>query len=87
MSQNGKGSTARPLSVPIEVFGENWDRAFRKKKHVLSIQECLDIAKRYNIEREEVYDPDSPSHWPKDRCYRLENDREFAVRIREMDLK
>jgi hypothetical protein len=28
MSQNGKGSKARPFSVPPEVFEENWDRIF-----------------------------------------------------------
>ena len=28
----GKGSEARPLSLPIEEFGKNWDAIFGKKK-------------------------------------------------------
>lgn len=28
----GKGDKKRPLSVPYEIFAENWDRAFGKKK-------------------------------------------------------
>ena len=30
MSENGKGSKARPFSVSPEVFEENWDRIFRR---------------------------------------------------------
>lgn len=28
---NGKGSKPRPLSVPIEVYNDNYDNIFRKK--------------------------------------------------------
>lgn len=28
MSQNGKGDTSRPLSVPAEEFARNWERIF-----------------------------------------------------------
>jgi hypothetical protein len=28
----GKGSEARPFSISLEEFGDNWDLAFRKKK-------------------------------------------------------
>jgi len=30
--QNGKGDKPCPRSVPKEVFYENWDRTFKKKK-------------------------------------------------------
>ena len=33
---SGKGSTARPFSVPKEEFDSNWDRVFGKKKEELS---------------------------------------------------
>jgi hypothetical protein len=32
MSDGGKGSTPRPYSVPKEVFDNNFDRIFGKKK-------------------------------------------------------
>jgi len=32
MSQNGKGSKARPFSVPYSQYCDNWDNIFRKKK-------------------------------------------------------
>lgn len=35
MTQNGKGSKARPFSVPHKVYEENWDRIFGSKKRVL----------------------------------------------------
>lgn len=28
---NGKGSKARPLSIPVEEFGDRWDFIFGKK--------------------------------------------------------
>ena len=31
-SQNGKGDTPRPFSISLEEFGDNWDKAFSKKK-------------------------------------------------------
>jgi hypothetical protein len=34
MSQNGKGSKSRPLSVPYEKYGNNFDDIFRKKPKV-----------------------------------------------------
>lgn len=32
MSQNGKGSKPRPLSVSYEKYGNNYDDIFRKNK-------------------------------------------------------
>jgi hypothetical protein len=32
MSDGGKGSAPRPLSVDQETFGSNWDRIFSKKR-------------------------------------------------------
>lgn len=32
MSDGGKGSRARPLSVPVETFHNNFDAIFGKKK-------------------------------------------------------
>lgn len=32
MTQNGKGDTPRPLSVPTEVYNSNWERIFGNKK-------------------------------------------------------
>lgn len=32
MSQNGKGSKPRPLSVSYKTYTENYDNIFRKKK-------------------------------------------------------
>jgi hypothetical protein len=34
MSQNGKGSKARPYSVPYEKYGNNFDDIFRKKAKI-----------------------------------------------------
>jgi hypothetical protein len=31
MSDGGKGSTPRPLSVPRKDFESNWDKIFKKK--------------------------------------------------------
>ena len=32
MSQNGKGSKSRPLSVSYKTYGDNFDGIFRKSK-------------------------------------------------------
>jgi len=32
MSDGGKGSTPRPLSVDPETFANNWDNIFKKEK-------------------------------------------------------
>lgn len=32
MNTGGKGSKARPLSIPRNQFEDNWDRIFGKKK-------------------------------------------------------
>jgi len=29
---SGKGSRPRPLSVPIKVYEDNWDKIFKNKK-------------------------------------------------------
>lgn len=34
MSQNGKGSKSRPLSVSYKTYGNNFDDIFRKKPKV-----------------------------------------------------
>ena len=31
MSDGGKGSTPRPINVPVEQFNSNWDTIFGKK--------------------------------------------------------
>lgn len=33
MSQNGKGSKARPYSVKYSTYCENWDNIFRKNEN------------------------------------------------------
>ncbi len=41
MSDGGKGSGARPLSVSKDQFASNWDAIFRKKeKPVEKFNEC-----------------------------------------------
>jgi translation initiation factor IF-1 len=37
---NGKGSKPRPLSVPVEVYNDNYDNIFRKqtKKYRVNVQ-------------------------------------------------
>ena len=32
MSDGGKGSRARPFSVPLKTFDEHWDNIFKKDK-------------------------------------------------------
>ena len=32
MSDGGKGSSPRPLSVDLETFDNNWDKIFKKNK-------------------------------------------------------
>ena len=36
---NGKGSKARPLSVPYETYADNFDSIFRKKQYTVEVQE------------------------------------------------
>ena len=38
---NGKGSKPRPLSVPYENYGDNFDSIFRKK-HIVQVKELPD---------------------------------------------
>jgi len=48
MRDGGKGDKARPLSVPLEKFDNNWDAIFKKKpepimdftKHNRVMSEC-----------------------------------------------
>jgi len=49
----------------------------------LTNKQILTYAKKHKIEREEVYEPMCPSHWPQDRCYRFEDDNEFVSRVRK----
>jgi len=37
MSQNGKGSKSRPLSVSYKTYGDNFDDIFRKKRKAKGI--------------------------------------------------
>ena len=45
MSDGGKGSRPRPLSVPQSEFEDNWDRIFGRKPNdyqdVLSTEDCV----------------------------------------------
>jgi hypothetical protein len=34
MSDGGKGSRARPFSVPLKTFDEHWDNIFKKDKEM-----------------------------------------------------
>ena len=55
MSDGGKGCVPRPLSVPKEVYENNWDAIFKKKsvdntsvdkneyQDILSTEDCFDI--------------------------------------------
>lgn len=50
MSDGGKGSGRRPLSVPSEEFADKWEQIFGKKKQtsdyqdILSTEECVERA-------------------------------------------
>jgi hypothetical protein len=62
MSDGGKGSRPRPLSVDAETFSNNWDSIFKKKRpadfqDILSTEDCVlsaleaeDRKTRYNEE-------------------------------------
>ncbi len=50
----------------------------------LTNRQLFAYALKHGIERDEVYEPGAPAHWPKDRCYRPETNDEFAERIREL---
>jgi len=66
MSDGGKGSSPRPLSVDAETFSNNWDAIFNKKRpadfqDVLSTEDCVLSAleaeeriTRYNEETQQV---------------------------------
>ena len=46
MSDGGKGSTPRPLSVDAETFANNWDAVFSKRRpndyqDILSTEDCV----------------------------------------------
>ena len=45
MSDGGKGSKPRPLSVDKETFDNNWDAIFNKEKNdyqdILSTEDCV----------------------------------------------
>ena len=51
MSDGGKGSIPRPLSVDREIFEKNWDKIFNNDyQDVLSTEDCFidDILKSNN---------------------------------------
>lgn len=68
MSDGGKGSRPRPLSVDTKTFDNNWDAIFKKRpadyQDILSTEECvlsaleaLDAEERitrYNEETQQV---------------------------------
>lgn len=45
MSDGGKGSRPRPLSVDTKTFDNNWDAIFKKRpadyQDILSTEECV----------------------------------------------
>jgi len=45
MSDGGKGSRPRPLSVPQSEFEDNWDRIFSRNRNdfqdMLSTEDCV----------------------------------------------
>ena len=47
MSDGGKGSSPRPLSVDQDTFSKNWEAIFKKKKYpddyqdILSTEDCM----------------------------------------------
>lgn len=49
MSENGKGDTRRPQSVPKEVFESNWEQTFSKKEEPTEVPklETLEDAQAY----------------------------------------
>ena len=48
MSDGGKGSAPRPLSVDAETFANNWDAIFKKRpsdyQDILSTEDCVTAA-------------------------------------------
>lgn len=40
---NGKGDDSRPFSVPKEVYDDNYERTFGKRKDLEPPQEYLDV--------------------------------------------
>lgn len=41
MSDGGKGSKPRPISVDKKTFDDNWDKIFKKDKEVNEYQDIL----------------------------------------------
>lgn len=68
---NGKGSKPRPLSIPVEEFGDRWDAIFAKK---LTPEEWC------KLKNVEIIDPDG---WRVDNkpFSELITEREFNTRI------
>ena len=52
MSNGGKGSGRRPLSVPSEEFDDKWEQIFGKKKQQYdpNVEKALDEMVRINEE-------------------------------------
>lgn len=46
---SGKGDTPRPLSVPQEIFANNWDLIFKKPKAEPSEEEKKDPKKEDDL--------------------------------------
>lgn len=63
MSDGGKGSKPRPLSVTPEEFAANWDTIFGKKK---TEQERVVEAARDENERMEMYERRGSQHLASD---------------------
>ena len=49
MADNGKGGKSRPISVPLSVFKDNYERTFIKKEESIVVEIPDDI--RLEIER------------------------------------
>ena len=41
----GKGSEPRPMSIPLDAFGQNFDSIFRSKKNVVGKVALKDVKK------------------------------------------
>lgn len=49
MSQNGKGSKSRPLSVSYKTYGNNFDDIFRKKVKYKALVTNPNFVEKINI--------------------------------------
>jgi hypothetical protein len=56
MSDGGKGSKPRPLSVDIDTFDNNWDAIFKKRpsdyQDILSTEDCVTEALKKFIDEQ-----------------------------------